>query len=122
MQNGSSYVLVSETTEEMLTDLQNYDEVYHKHTKNCTNINIDGGWRFVKHTDNCMIDKSKMLKRNYRIHLKRVVKQNPCSKSAEIIKISNSNFQLNVDENGQRRPLEYLDSQNIDLSNEKQAS
>ena len=120
MQNGSSYVLVSETTEEMLTDLQNYDEVYHKHNKNCTNIDIDGVCRFVKHADNCIFDKPQMLKRNYRIHLKGVVKQNPCSKSAEIIKISNSNFQLNVDENGQRRPLEYLDSQNIDLSNEKQ--
>ena len=42
MKNGSSYVLVSETTEEMLTYLKKYDEVYHKHTKNCTNIDIDG--------------------------------------------------------------------------------
>ena len=120
MKNGSSYVLVSETTEEMLADLQNYDEVFHKHTKKCTNIDIDGVCRFVKHTDNCMFDKPQMLKRNYRIHLKEVVKQNPCSKSGEIIKISNSNFQLNVDENGQRQPLEYIDSLNIDLSNERQ--
>ena len=62
MKNGSSYVLVSETTEEMLADLQNYDEVFHKHTKKCTNIDIDGVCRFVKHTDNCMFDKPQMLK------------------------------------------------------------
>ena len=75
MQNGSLYVLVSETSEEMLDDLQNYDEVYHKHTKNCINIDIDGV---------C----------NYRINLKEFVKQKPCSKSAEIIKNSNSNFHV----------------------------
>ena len=36
MNNGSQYVLVSETANEMLTDVRNYDEVYHKHTKKCS--------------------------------------------------------------------------------------
>ena len=122
MKNGSSYVLVSETTEEMLADPQNYDEVFHKHSKRCTNIDINGVCRFVKHNDDCMFEKSQILKRNYRIYLKQAVKQNPWAKSAEIIKISNSNFKLNVDENGHRRPVEYLDCHNIDISNEKQLS
>ena len=73
MKNGSSYVLVSETTEEMLADAQNYDEVFHKHTKRCTNIDINGVCRFVKHNDDCMFQKSQILKRNYRIYLKQAV-------------------------------------------------
>ena len=96
MKNGSSYVLVSETTEEMLADAQNYDEVFHKHTKRCTNIDINGVCRFVKHNDDCMFEKSQILKRNYRIYLKQAVKQNLCAKPAEIIKISNANNQIKI--------------------------
>ena len=84
--------------------------VYHKHTRKCTNIDRDGICRFVKHSDNCLSEKSQMLKRNYRIHLKQVVKHNPCAKNDEIINISNSNFQLND---------EYINSHNINISNEK---
>ena len=40
MKNGSSYVLVSETTEEMLAE--NYDEVFHQQTNRCTNIDMNG--------------------------------------------------------------------------------
>ena len=60
-------------TEAMVADLQNYDEIYHKHTKKYTNIDIDCVCRFLKHTDNCRFDKPQMLKRNHRIHLKEVV-------------------------------------------------
>ena len=40
-----------QTTNEMIVDVRTYDEIYDKHTKNCTSINIHDICRLVKHTD-----------------------------------------------------------------------
>ena len=60
IENGSSCFLVSETRDEMVTDVQNYDEVYHEHTKKYTNIDNNGVCRFVQHTDDCIFEKSQI--------------------------------------------------------------
>ena len=47
-------------------------------------------------------------KRNYREEIKKVLKQKPSSKNKEIIQIITANFNLMMDENGQREPCGLL--------------
>ena len=105
-------MLSAETTDEMLVDEENYGEVYHHHTKNCTNIDTDGICRFVKHTGSCMSEKSQMLKRNYRIHLKNIIKKHPNVQNSEIIRISLHDEKIHSIHND-------MESHNIDISKEK---
>ena len=52
MKNCSSYVLVSETTNEMIVGVTNCEKLFHDYTKICININCMCS--FVKHTDNSL--------------------------------------------------------------------
>ena len=97
---GSVCALGPDVTDEMLIDVENYGELYHRHNKNCTNIDTDGLCRLVKHTDTCLSDKSQMPRRNYRIHLKKMIKQNPGTKQSDILSMSMQNeYMHSIQEN-----------------------
>ena len=51
--------------------------------------------------------------------VKKILKQNPSSKNKEIIQIVNTNFNLIMDENGQRQPCGLFKALGIDLAKEK---
>ena len=56
----------------MFTDVQNYDEVHHKHTKKCTNIDINGVCRFDKQIYDFMFENNNknIYKKTIRIFLR----------------------------------------------------
>ena len=102
----------------MMLQTNNYGEIFHNH-RNCRDMRTDGTCRTIRHETACFKKRCQDTKRNYREEVKKVLKQNPSSKNKEILQIVNTNFNLIMDENGQRQPCGLFKALGINLVKEK---
>ena len=115
---GTVHKFSNNTQDSKMLNLETHGEIFHIH-RNCGDIRNDGTCRQTRHTENCYKKRCQDTKRNYREEIKKVLQQNPSSKRNDIIQIVNTNFNLIMDEQGQRQPIGLFSSLGINVENEK---